>query len=232
MMMAIEDYYFDGEQRQRTFRAPDRIDKPVPAPEGTLGKLWSKGFLNRLDQSHGKPFIDGIPHMFLVDKNGFLRFDNVRANDKYHPKMMTQTSFEDDWTLSSCWRKTEFRYESHAAYQPAGAAADWWIQFPHSRLAMIWRRGSAFVVNGRCLIRMLHGARSSPTQYVGLIVALNKILVIQPNSLHPAQTPQLVIQRLEDHWWLATGWVLLSIMATEFVISCLAIHYGKYVGKT
>jgi thiol-disulfide isomerase/thioredoxin len=38
--------------------------------------------------------IDGIPHMFLVDKNGFLRFDNVRANDKYHPKGDT-TSFED-----------------------------------------------------------------------------------------------------------------------------------------
>jgi peroxiredoxin len=38
--------------------------------------------------------IDGIPHMFLVDKNGFLRFDNVRADDKYHPKDDT-TSFEE-----------------------------------------------------------------------------------------------------------------------------------------
>ena len=28
--------------------------------------------------------IDGIPHMFLVDKQGVLRFDNVRASDKYH----------------------------------------------------------------------------------------------------------------------------------------------------
>ena len=38
--------------------------------------------------------IDGIPHMFLVDKKGFLRFDNVRASDKYHPKSDT-TSFEE-----------------------------------------------------------------------------------------------------------------------------------------
>jgi len=32
--------------------------------------------------------------MFLVDKKGFLRFDNVRASDKYHPKSDT-TSFEE-----------------------------------------------------------------------------------------------------------------------------------------
>ena len=38
--------------------------------------------------------IDGIPHMFLVDKKGLLRFDNVRASDKYHPKDDT-TSFEE-----------------------------------------------------------------------------------------------------------------------------------------
>ncbi len=38
--------------------------------------------------------IDGIPHMFLVDKKGFLHFDNVRASDKYHPKGDT-TSFEE-----------------------------------------------------------------------------------------------------------------------------------------
>jgi thiol-disulfide isomerase/thioredoxin len=38
--------------------------------------------------------IDGIPHMFLVDKKGLLRFDNVRANDKYHPKGDT-ISFEE-----------------------------------------------------------------------------------------------------------------------------------------
>jgi peroxiredoxin len=30
--------------------------------------------------------IDGIPHMFLVDKNGVLRFDHVRANDKFRRK--------------------------------------------------------------------------------------------------------------------------------------------------
>jgi len=38
--------------------------------------------------------IDGIPHMFLVDKKGLLRFDNVRASDKYHPKNDT-TSLEE-----------------------------------------------------------------------------------------------------------------------------------------
>jgi peroxiredoxin len=37
--------------------------------------------------------IDGIPHMFLVDKKGFLRFDNVRARADAHPKGDT-TSFE------------------------------------------------------------------------------------------------------------------------------------------
>ncbi len=41
--------------------------------------------------------IDGIPHMFLVDRKGFLRFDNVRASDKYHPKNDT-TSFEEKIT--------------------------------------------------------------------------------------------------------------------------------------
>jgi thiol-disulfide isomerase/thioredoxin len=41
--------------------------------------------------------IDGIPHMFLVDKKGFLRFDNVRASDKYHPKGDT-TTFEEKIT--------------------------------------------------------------------------------------------------------------------------------------
>ena len=41
--------------------------------------------------------IDGIPHMLLVDRNGLLRFDNVRANDKYHPKDDT-TSFEEKIT--------------------------------------------------------------------------------------------------------------------------------------
>ena len=38
--------------------------------------------------------IDGIPHMFLVDKKGRLRFDNVRATDKYHAKGDT-SSFEE-----------------------------------------------------------------------------------------------------------------------------------------
>ena len=38
--------------------------------------------------------IDGIPHMFLVDKKGLLRLDNVRASDKYHAKGDT-TGFEE-----------------------------------------------------------------------------------------------------------------------------------------
>jgi peroxiredoxin len=38
--------------------------------------------------------IYGIPHKFLVDRNGILRFDNIRANDKLHAKS-DQTSFED-----------------------------------------------------------------------------------------------------------------------------------------
>ena len=38
--------------------------------------------------------IDGIPHMFLVDKKGSLRFDDVRANDHYHPKDET-AGFEE-----------------------------------------------------------------------------------------------------------------------------------------
>jgi peroxiredoxin len=41
--------------------------------------------------------IDGIPHMFLVDKKGLLRFDNVRASNKYHAKNDT-ISFEEKIT--------------------------------------------------------------------------------------------------------------------------------------
>jgi peroxiredoxin len=38
--------------------------------------------------------IDGFPQMFLVDKQGCLRFDNVRARNNVHPKGDT-TSFEE-----------------------------------------------------------------------------------------------------------------------------------------
>jgi hypothetical protein len=41
--------------------------------------------------------IDGIPHMLLVDRNGLQRLDNVRANNKYHPKDDT-TRFEEKIT--------------------------------------------------------------------------------------------------------------------------------------
>jgi thiol-disulfide isomerase/thioredoxin len=37
--------------------------------------------------------ITGIPHMLLLDKKGILRFDNVRASDRFQPKGDT-TSFE------------------------------------------------------------------------------------------------------------------------------------------
>jgi peroxiredoxin len=47
------------------------------------------------DNKFGAAFgIDGIPHMFLVDKKGVLRFDNVRATDRVHAKGDT-TSLEE-----------------------------------------------------------------------------------------------------------------------------------------
>jgi thiol-disulfide isomerase/thioredoxin len=46
---------------------------------------------NKFAQGFG---IDGIPHMFLVDKKGLLSFDNVRASDSVHQKDDT-TSFEE-----------------------------------------------------------------------------------------------------------------------------------------
>jgi thiol-disulfide isomerase/thioredoxin len=71
------------EERLNKFLA----DKEISWPQYYDGK----GFNNKFSIEFG---IDGIPHMFLVDKNGFLRFDNVRANDKYHSKDDT-TSFEE-----------------------------------------------------------------------------------------------------------------------------------------
>jgi peroxiredoxin len=46
---------------------------------------------NKFAQGFG---IDGIPHMFLVDKKGILRFDNVRANDALHERV-DQNTFEE-----------------------------------------------------------------------------------------------------------------------------------------
>ncbi|MGP8020541.1 MAG: TlpA family protein disulfide reductase [Limisphaerales bacterium] len=62
-------------------------EKGLPWPQYFDGK----GFDDKIAQSFG---IDGIPHMFLVDKKGLLRFDNVRASDKYHPKS-DATSLEE-----------------------------------------------------------------------------------------------------------------------------------------
>jgi peroxiredoxin len=57
-------------------------------PQYYDGKQQSE---NKLTVSFG---IDGIPHMFLVDKTGLLRFDNVRARDDVRSKTDT-ISFED-----------------------------------------------------------------------------------------------------------------------------------------
>jgi peroxiredoxin len=62
-------------------------DKELPWPQYFDGQQQTK---NKIAQEFG---VDGIPHMFLVDKKGLLRFDNVRARDGIHPKGDT-TSFE------------------------------------------------------------------------------------------------------------------------------------------
>jgi peroxiredoxin len=63
-------------------------EKELPWPQYFDGQQQTE---NKITQDFG---VDGIPHMFLVDKKGLLRFDNVRASDKYHPKSET-TSFEE-----------------------------------------------------------------------------------------------------------------------------------------
>jgi membrane protease YdiL (CAAX protease family) len=68
-------------------------------------------------------------------------------------------------------------------------------------------------------------ARSSRLS-VGLIVALIIILVIQP-TLYTLLKPHNVDTTTRAYWWLATGWVLLSIWL-PFGILCLAVHSGKY----
>jgi peroxiredoxin len=52
----------------------------IPWPQYFDGK-------QQTDNKFGAAFgVDGIPHMFLVDKKGILRFDNVRAVNLVHPK--------------------------------------------------------------------------------------------------------------------------------------------------
>jgi peroxiredoxin len=63
-------------------------EKGLPWPQYFDGKQQTD---NKFAQGFG---IDGIPQMFLVDKKGFLRFDNVRASDNILAKGDT-TSFED-----------------------------------------------------------------------------------------------------------------------------------------
>ncbi len=64
------------------------------------GVSWPQYFDGKQQDDNkftGEFGIDGIPHMFLVDKKGLLRFDNVRASDKYHSTGDT-TSFEEKIT--------------------------------------------------------------------------------------------------------------------------------------
>jgi len=63
-------------------------EKGFPWPQYFDGKQQEQ---NKFAQGFG---IDGIPHMFLVDKKGCLRFDNVQARDNVHAKGDT-TSFEE-----------------------------------------------------------------------------------------------------------------------------------------
>jgi Redoxin len=98
-------------------------DQELPRVKAAYDKFHGRGFevigiycytdkerMNSLIQEIGQPWpqffdgqngeftqdfgIDGIPHMFLVDKKGCMRFDNVRARDNVHTKGDT-TSFEE-----------------------------------------------------------------------------------------------------------------------------------------
>lgn len=62
--------------------------KALPWPQYFDGKQQGD---NKFTLAFG---IDGIPHMFLVDKKGFLHFDNVRAGDAFQSKGDIM-SFED-----------------------------------------------------------------------------------------------------------------------------------------
>jgi len=59
-----------------------------------IGQPWPQYFDGQGGKFTQEFGIDGIPHMFLVDKKGCLRFDNVRARDGIHTKGDT-TSFEE-----------------------------------------------------------------------------------------------------------------------------------------
>lgn len=70
-------------------RLEDYVQKcGIPWAQYFDGKQQSE---NRFTVEFG---VDGIPHMFLLDKKGLLRFDNVRARDDVHSKNNTDT-FED-----------------------------------------------------------------------------------------------------------------------------------------
>ena len=58
------------------------------------GYPWPQFFDGQDGQFTQKFGIDGIPHMFLVDKKGCLRFDNVRARNDVYTKGDI-TTFED-----------------------------------------------------------------------------------------------------------------------------------------
>ena len=61
----------------------------IPWPQYFDGKQQEE---NRFTVAFG---VDGLPHMFLVDKKGILRFDNVRARGDAG-RNGVPTSFEDE----------------------------------------------------------------------------------------------------------------------------------------
>jgi hypothetical protein len=97
-------------------------DMELPQVKAAYDKFHGQGFevigiycytdrdqMNKIVEKNGMPWpqyfdgqdgtftrefgIDGIPHMFMVDKKGYLRFDNARARNDVHTKGDT-TSFE------------------------------------------------------------------------------------------------------------------------------------------
>ena len=67
----------DKEQLNRFLK-----EKELPWPQYYDGQQQTK---NKFAQEFG---VDGIPQMFLVDKKGYLRFDNVRANTNTTPEVI------------------------------------------------------------------------------------------------------------------------------------------------
>ena len=69
----------------------DRLEKFIKTYDISWPQYFDGNEMNKFAVEFG---IDGFPQMFLVDKEGCLRFDNVRARNNVHPKGDT-TSFEE-----------------------------------------------------------------------------------------------------------------------------------------